>query len=151
EISAITPPIISSKELLKKQATPRAPAYVAFAQQPAEIGIVPCWHRLGHAVCHLGIRARLALRQPFLDQPNSPPDLLVGHRLDADGMLQLHLPRHQKRTDFHISRRLLLTHLFNRGRPVLFEVGSEREQEILVERSTCSLQGPARVSNSQNG
>jgi hypothetical protein len=26
------------------------------------------------------------------------------------------------------------------GRPVLFEVGSEREQEILVERSTCSLQ-----------
>src|SRR5262249_783096 len=50
-------------------------------------------------------------------------------------------------TDFHISRRLLLTHLFNRGRPVLFEVGSEREQEILVERSTCSLQGPARVSS----
>jgi len=40
----------------------------------------------------------------------------------------------------------LLTHLFNRGRPVLFEVGSEREQEILVERSTRSLQGPARVS-----
>jgi hypothetical protein len=30
---------------------------------------------------------------------------------------------------------------------VLFEVGSEREQEILVEQSTCSLQGPARVSS----
>src|SRR5262245_7383470 len=56
-------------------------------------------------------------------------------------MFQLHLPRHQKRTDFHISRRVLLTHLFNRGRPVLFEVGSEREQEILVERSTRNLQG----------
>src|SRR5215472_14921721 len=50
------------------------------------------------------------------------------------------------RTDFRISRRILLAHLFNRGRPVLFEVGGEREQEVLVERSTCSLQGPARVS-----
>jgi hypothetical protein len=28
---------------------------------------------------------------------------------------------------------------------VLFEVGSEREQEILIERSTRALQGPARV------
>src|SRR5262249_58462653 len=35
-------------------------------------------------------------------------------------------------------------HLFNRGRPVLFEVGSERKQEILVERSTRSLQGTAQ-------
>jgi hypothetical protein len=33
----------------------------------------------------------------------------------------------------HVRRRLLLTHLFNRGRPVLFEVSSEREQEILIE------------------
>src|SRR5262249_1216872 len=61
-------------------------------------------------------------------------------------MLQLHLPRHQKRADLHVRRRLLLTHLLNRGRPVLFEVGSEREQKVLVERSTCSLQGTARVS-----
>src|SRR5215467_11035361 len=72
-------------------------------------------------------------------------ELLVGHRFDTARMLNLHLTRDQKRTDFHISRRLLLTHLFNRGRPVLFEVGSEREQEIPIERSTCSLQGPARV------
>jgi hypothetical protein len=32
----------------------------------------------------------------------------------------------------------LLAHLFNRGRPVLFEVGSEGEQKVLVERSTRS-------------
>src|SRR5262252_4744302 len=60
-------------------------------------------------------------------------------------MLDLHFPRHQERANLHVCRGLLLTHLFNRGRPVLFEVGSEREQEILVERSTRSLQGTARV------
>src|SRR5262249_61396091 len=73
-------------------------------------------------------------------------ELLVGHVLERIAVLDLHLPRDQKRTDFHISRRLLLAHLFNRGRPVLFEVGSEGEQKILVERSTRSLQGTARVS-----
>src|SRR5262249_22626713 len=36
--------------------------------------------------------------------------------------------------------------LFNRGRPVLFEVGSESEQKVLVERPSRSLQGTARVS-----
>src|SRR5262249_53233592 len=60
-------------------------------------------------------------------------------------MLGFHFPRHQERADLHVRRRLRLAHLFNRGRPVLFEVGSEREQEIFVERSTCSLQGTARV------
>ena len=35
----------------------------------------------------------------------------------------------------------------DRGRPVLFEIGSEREQEILVERSTRSLHGAARIPN----
>jgi len=43
-----------------------------------------------------------------------------------------------------------LTHLRNRFRTVTLEVGSEREQEVLVERSTCSLQGPARVSSAIN-
>src|SRR5262245_33622923 len=45
-------------------------------------------------------------------------------------MLQLHLPRHEQGANLHVCRRLLLTHFFNRGRAVLFEVGSEREQEV---------------------
>src|SRR5262245_13901733 len=61
-------------------------------------------------------------------------------------MLQLHLPRHQKRKDFQVRCRLLLAHLLDGVWSVALEVGSEGEQEILVERSTCSLQGPARVS-----
>src|SRR5262245_26297889 len=65
-------------------------------------------------------------------------------------MLDLHFPRHQERATLHVGRRLLLTHLFNRGRPMLFEVGSEREQKIFVERSTCSLQGTARVCYSRS-
>ena len=53
--------------------------------------------------------------------------LLVRHGFNPAGMLQLHLPRHQKCADLHVRRRLRLAHLFNRGRPVLFEVGSEGE------------------------
>src|SRR5215468_10304695 len=74
----------------------------------------------------------------------------AAHRLNPSRMLQLHLPRHQERANLHVGRRLRLAHLFNRGRPVLFEVGSEREQEILVERSTRSLQGTARVSKANS-
>src|SRR5262245_45729559 len=103
------------------------------------------WHRLGHAVYHLGIRARVPLGDQLLNHLDGLLDLLVAHSLDATGMLDLQLARNQKRTDFHINRRLRLAHLFNRGRPVLLEVGSEREQEILVERSTRSLQRTARV------
>src|SRR5262245_52133555 len=61
-------------------------------------------------------------------------------------MLQLHLPRHQQGAYLHVRRGLLLTDFFNRGRPVLFEIGSEREQKISIERPTRSFQGPARVS-----
>src|SRR5262249_19026725 len=60
-------------------------------------------------------------------------------------MLQLHLPRHQQGAYLHVRRGLLLTHFFNRGRPVLFEVGSEREQKISIERPTRSFQGPALI------
>src|SRR5262249_36703652 len=98
------------------------------------------------ALYHLGICRGVPLGDQLLDHLEGALELLVGHVLERIALLDLHLARPQKRTDFHISRRLLLTHLFNRGRPVLFEVGSEREQEILVERSTRSLQGPARVS-----
>jgi hypothetical protein len=51
-----------------------------------------------------------------------------------------------KRADLHVRCGLLLTHLFNRGRPVLFEVGRQCQEKIFVERPTRSLQGPARVS-----
>src|SRR5262249_56405363 len=82
-----------------------------------------------------------------LDRSDGLLDLLIAHRLDAAGMLDSHVPRDQERANLHVCRGLLLTHLFNRGRSVLFEVGSEREQKIFVERSTCSLQGTARVSS----
>src|SRR5262245_52040635 len=95
---------------------------------------------------HLGIRARLTLRKHLLDKLNRPLNLLVRHRLDAAGMLQLHLPRHQQGAYLHVGSGLLLTHLRNGFRTVTLKVGSEREQEILVKRPTRSLQGTARVS-----
>ena len=67
-------------------------------------------------------------RQHGLDGLDGLVDLLVGHRLNPSGMLGFHFPRHQERADLHVRRGLLLAHLFNRGRPVLFEVSSEREQ-----------------------
>src|SRR5262249_27678538 len=88
---------------------------------------------------HLGICRRIPLGDHLLNQLNTALDLLGCHRSDAAGMLQLHLPRHQQGAYLHVGRRLLLTHLCNGFRPMTLEVGSEREQEILVERSTCSL------------
>src|SRR5262245_46743441 len=52
------------------------------------------WHRLGHAVYHLGIRSRLALGNQLLNGLNRPLDLLIAHRLDAPAVVQRHLPRH---------------------------------------------------------
>src|SRR5262249_42340557 len=83
------------------------------------------------------------------DRSDSLLDLFVTHGLNPSRMLDFHFPRHQQGANLHVGRRLLLTHLFNRGRPMLLEVGSEREQEILVERSTRSLQGTARVSSEE--
>src|SRR5262249_15380413 len=47
---------------------------------------------VGHPLNHLGIRARLALRKHLLNQLDPALQLLVRHRFDAAGMLQLHLP-----------------------------------------------------------
>src|SRR5262249_12205236 len=88
----------------------------------------------------LGVSAGVPLCQHFLEHLQPTFELLVGHRLEPGGMLDLQLARYQMRADLQVYRWVLLPHLFNRGRSVLFEVGSEREQEILVERSTCSLQ-----------
>src|SRR5262249_21249392 len=72
--------------------------------------------------------------------------LLVRQALDRIAVLDLHLARHEQGANLHVGRTLRLAPLFNRGRPVLFEVGSEGEQKVLVERPTRSLQGTARVS-----
>ena len=61
-------------------------------------------------------------------------------RLLSGLVLDLVLARHQQRTDFHVRCGLRLAHLFNRGRPVLFEVGCQCQEEIPVERSTRGLQ-----------
>src|SRR5262249_46172573 len=97
-----------------------------------------------------GVCPCFPLSDQFPNNLNPSLWLLIGHRLDAAGMLQLHLPRHEQGANLHVCRRVLLTHFFNPGRAVLFEVRSEREQEVLVERSTPSLQGPARVSKSES-
>src|SRR5262245_43836958 len=89
---------------------------------------------------HLGICLGLTLRQYLLYQLDTALDLLGSHRLDAAGLLDLHLARHQKRADLQVCRGVLLTHLCNGFRAVTLEVGGEREQEILVERSSRSLQ-----------
>src|SRR5262245_8225737 len=95
---------------------------------------------------YLGIRRRVPLGNHLFDDLDAALDLLGAHRLDAAGMLQLHLPRHQQGAYLHVGSGLIFPHLRNRGRPRLFEVGGERGQGVLVERATCSLQGPARVS-----
>src|SRR6516165_4550328 len=46
------------------------------------------------ALDDLGIRPGVALRNHRLNQLNRALDLLVGHRLDAAAVLDLHLPRH---------------------------------------------------------
>src|SRR5262249_9729442 len=94
--------------------------------------------RLRNPLDNLGIRARLTLRQHLLDKLDTALKLLIGHRLDATALLDLHLARHQKRADLQVCRGVLLPHLCNGFRPMTLEVGSEREQEILVERSTSS-------------
>jgi hypothetical protein len=53
-------------------------------------------------------------------------------------LLDPHFPRDQKRANLHVGRRLLLADLLDGRRAMLLEVGGEREQKILVERSTRS-------------
>src|SRR5262245_45585859 len=89
---------------------------------------------------HLGIRLRLALRQHLLYQLDRPLDLLGAHRLDATAVLDLHLARHQKRAYLHVGRRLIPRDSRDHFRPFPIEMLLEREQEVLVERSTRSFQ-----------
>src|SRR5262245_2099091 len=89
---------------------------------------------------YLGGCSSVPLGELFLDELNRPLDLLRRHLLVRVGMLQRHLPRDQMRADLQVCRGVLLPHLCNGFRTVTLEVGGEREQEILIERSTRSLQ-----------
>src|SRR5262249_33840623 len=62
---------------------------------------------------HLGIPARLALRQYLLDKLNRPLDLLRRHRFDAAGGLDSHFPKHQQDKQFQKYRRLVPHHLID--------------------------------------
>ena len=62
--------------------------------------------------------------------------LLIGHRLDPSGMLDLHLPRHQKRKNFEVCGRLRPTHSRNSLLPVLPEVAQKRADDLLAQRIT---------------
>src|SRR5262249_36537848 len=77
--------------------------------------------RLGHPLDNLGIRACLALRKYFLYQLDTALGLLGCHRLDAAGVLDLHLPRHQMRADLQVCRGVLLPHLCNGFRTVTLD------------------------------
>src|SRR3954453_8542774 len=61
---------------------------------------------LRHGVDHLGIIARLTSREHGADFLNALLQLLIGHGLDAAGMLDPHFPRDQKRANLHVGRRL---------------------------------------------
>ena len=80
-----------------------------------------------------GIRARLALRKYLLDKLDPTLKLLVGHGLDATGMLQLHLPRHQQGAYLHVGSGLIFPHLCNGFRTALPKVFCQRFEECLVD------------------
>src|SRR5262249_18591949 len=89
---------------------------------------------------YLGIRRRVPLGNHLFDDLDAALDLLGAHRLDPAGMLQLHLPRHQQGAYLEIRRRLIPCDSRDHFRPFSIEMLLEREQEVLVERSTRSLQ-----------
>src|SRR5215471_4777243 len=88
---------------------------------------------------YLGIRRGIALRNHLLDQFQRPFELLIGHRLNPAGMLQLHLPRHQHCADLQIRSRRLAPHPLENFSPMLLPVLRQIEQKALVERSARSL------------
>src|SRR5262249_26822066 len=89
---------------------------------------------------HLGISASLPLGQHLLEHLQTTLELFIGHRLEPARMLDLHLPRHQHCAYLHVGRRLIPRDSRDHFRPFPIEMLLEREQEVLVERSTCSLQ-----------
>src|SRR6516164_3944092 len=97
------------------------------------------WHRLRNALDHLGARAGFLLRNHRLNELDRALDLLIGHRLNAAGMLQLHLARHQHCADFQIAGRTFPAHPLEDFSPMLLPVLRQIEQKALIERSARGL------------
>src|SRR6516165_2599581 len=97
------------------------------------------WHRLRNALDHLCARAGFLLRNHRLNELDRALDLLIGHRLDAAGMLQLHLARHQHWADFQIAGRTFPAHPLEDFSPMLLPVLRQIEQKALIERSARGL------------
>jgi hypothetical protein len=91
------------------------------------------WHRLRNPLDNLGVFPRILLGLEFLQHRQGVLKLLIGHRLNPAGMLDLQFARHQKRTDFHINRRVLLPHPRNGFRAALSEILCQRFEECLVD------------------
>src|SRR6516165_6234958 len=104
------------------------------------------WHRLGRAVYHLGIGCCVALGNHLFYELDRALDLLVAHRLDAAGMLQLHLPRHQQDKQFQKYRRLVPHHLIYRLATALPEGGVHFPDGVGVKRMTRAMDVAGSVS-----
>src|SRR5215813_6693522 len=88
---------------------------------------------------NLRICSRIPLGDHLLDQLQRPFELLIGHRLDTAGMLDLHLARDQHCADFQIRSRRLAPHPLENLPPMLLPVLRQIDQKPLVERSARSF------------
>ena len=95
---------------------------------------------------HLGIRARVPLRDHRLDELDGALDLLITHRLYAAGMLEFQLFRDEHGADLQVARRALPPNPLEHLAPMLLPVLRQIEQKALVERSARSFRRAARVS-----
>src|SRR5215831_4833645 len=82
---------------------------------------------------YLGICRRVPLGNYLFENLDRALELFIGHRLDAAGMLQLHLPRHQQGAYLHVGSRLLFPHLCNGFRTALPKVFCQCFEECLVD------------------
>jgi hypothetical protein len=91
------------------------------------------------ALDYLGIRGRIALRNQRLNHLDRALDLLIGHRLNAAGMLHFQLFRDEHGADLQVARRALPPHPLEHLAPMLLPILRQIEQKALVERSARSL------------
>jgi hypothetical protein len=86
---------------------------------------------------HLGTRPGFPLGQHLLYQFDPALNLLVSHRLDPAGMLDLHLTRDKVPENLHITERAVLPTFLNRLPPMRVKIEKKRLEESLVKRVTC--------------
>src|SRR5262249_42252736 len=72
--------------------------------------------------------------------------LLIAHRLNAAGMLDLHFARHEQGAYLHVGSELRFPHFFNGLTSVQAEVIGQRADKVGAERPTRPFQGPASIS-----